>query len=78
MSRRSSKPRKGSIAEAADLTMALARGGIDALRAAEELLGNADDQLQIRIGKTRKALWKAAAKDAGQSLSAWVIARVER
>jgi predicted HicB family RNase H-like nuclease len=62
----------------ADDLRALAGGGIDALRAAEELLGRADDQLQIRVSQRRKTTWQAAAKAAGKSLSAWVIERVER
>lgn len=50
---------------------AIAAGGIEALRLAERLAG-AGAQVQIRVSAARKALWQAAAKRAGKSLSAWL------
>lgn len=64
-------PRKRRTA--VDDLRALAGGGIDALRVAEELT-RTDDYLQVRCSKARKAIYAAAAKRAGaKSLSAWVI-----
>lgn len=61
---------------AADQVVALARGGLDAIRVAEELVRN-DDWLQVRVSKTRKGLYSAAAKAAGLSLSAWVLRQLD-
>lgn len=52
---------------------ALNAGGLEALRAAEALLGNADGQIQFRVSAARKRLYEAAAKQAGaKSVSAWL------
>lgn len=52
---------------------ALNGGGLAALRVAEALLGNADEQIQIRVSAGRKRLYEAAAKHAGaKSVSAWI------
>jgi hypothetical protein len=51
------KPRKGSRAEAAEIVAALARGGTDALRAAEQIASQPRDVLSIRAtAETRRLL----------------------
>jgi len=73
------RPRKGSISHAAQTVAALHRGGLGALRAAEELVRAAPStgHLQVRISQTRKAAYAAAAREAGVTLSAWVLAQLD-
>lgn len=57
---------------------AIMGGGVEALRVAEEIT-RADDQIQIRVSKARKALYADAAKRAGfvrggkPNVSAWLV-----
>ena len=50
----------------------LAAGGLASLRAAERLV-NADGQIQIRVSKSRKALYAKAAELEGKTLTRWLI-----
>lgn len=53
---------------------ALREGGLGALLAAEQIATAADDLIQVRVSKMRKALYREAAQRAGaKSLSAWLI-----
>ena len=67
-----SKPRRGTLAEAAQVAADLHAGGVRALRAAEELLRTPPRMRSLRVAQARWDAWGSAAKAQGKTLTAWI------